>query len=69
MSSEYLFAHKNVLGLEQFSVTDIEHILNTAESFKEISVSSGAKSGPQEAMKCMPSLASIWAIRDSAAIS
>ena len=37
MSSEYLFAHKNVLGLEQFSVTDIEHILNTAESFKEIS--------------------------------
>ena len=37
MSSEYLFAHKHILGLEQLSVPDIEHILNTAESFKEIS--------------------------------
>ncbi len=37
MSSEYLFAHKHVLGLDHLSVQDIEHILNTAESFKEIS--------------------------------
>jgi aspartate carbamoyltransferase catalytic subunit len=37
MSSEYLFAHKHILGLDQLSVPDIEHILNTAESFKEIS--------------------------------
>ena len=37
MSSEYLFAHKHILGLEHLSVPDIEHILNTAESFKEIS--------------------------------
>jgi aspartate carbamoyltransferase catalytic subunit len=37
MSSEYLFAHKHILGIEQLSVSDIEHILNTAESFKEIS--------------------------------
>ncbi len=37
MSSEYLFAHKHILGLDHLSVPDIEHILNTAESFKEIS--------------------------------
>jgi aspartate carbamoyltransferase catalytic subunit len=37
MSSEYLFAHKHILGLDHLSVHDIEHILNTAESFKEIS--------------------------------
>jgi aspartate carbamoyltransferase catalytic subunit len=37
MSSEYLFAHKHILSLEQLSVPDIEYILNTAESFKEIS--------------------------------
>ena len=37
MSSEYLFAHKHILGLDHLSVSDIEHILNTAESFKEIS--------------------------------
>jgi len=37
MSSEYLFAHKHILGLDQLSIPDIEHILNTAESFKEIS--------------------------------
>ena len=37
MSNEYLFAHKHILGLDHLSVTDIEHILNTAESFKEIS--------------------------------
>jgi len=37
MSSEYLFAHKHILGLDHLTVQDIEHILNTAESFKEIS--------------------------------
>jgi aspartate carbamoyltransferase catalytic subunit len=37
MSSEYLFAHKHILGLDHLSVHDIELILNTAESFKEIS--------------------------------
>ena len=37
MISEYLFAHKHILGLDHLSVSDIEHILNTAESFKEIS--------------------------------
>jgi aspartate carbamoyltransferase catalytic subunit len=37
MSREYLFAHKHILGLDHLSVHDIEHILNTAESFKEIS--------------------------------
>ena len=37
MSSEYLFAHKHILDLDHLSVSDIEHILNTAESFKEIS--------------------------------
>jgi aspartate carbamoyltransferase catalytic subunit len=37
MSKEYLFAHKHILGLDHLSVADIEHILNTAESFKEIS--------------------------------
>ena len=37
MSSEYLFAHKHILGLDHLSVQDIELILNTAESFKEIS--------------------------------
>jgi aspartate carbamoyltransferase catalytic subunit len=37
MSSEHLFAHKHILGLDHLSVPDIEHILNTAESFKEIS--------------------------------
>jgi len=37
MSSEYLFAHKHILGLDHLSVSDIGHILNTAESFKEIS--------------------------------
>ena len=37
MSSEYFFAHKHILGLDHLSVSDIEHILNTAESFKEIS--------------------------------
>ena len=37
MSNAYHFAHKHILGLDHLSVSDIEHILNTAESFKEIS--------------------------------
>ena len=37
MSNAYHFAHKHILGLDHLSVADIEHILNTAESFKEIS--------------------------------
>ena len=37
MSSAYLFGHKHILGLDHLSVPDIEHILNTAESFREIS--------------------------------
>jgi len=37
MSSEYLFVHRHILGLDHLSVPDIELILNTAESFKEIS--------------------------------
>jgi aspartate carbamoyltransferase catalytic subunit len=37
MTSEYLFNHKHILGLNDLSAADIEHILLTAESFKEIS--------------------------------
>ena len=37
MSSEYLFVHKHILGLDHLSVPDIELILNSADSFKEIS--------------------------------
>ena len=37
MKSEYVFSHRHILGMEQFSRDDIEHILATAESFKEIS--------------------------------
>ena len=37
MSSEYLFVHKHILGLDHLSVPDIEFILNSADSFKEIS--------------------------------
>lgn len=33
----YQFKHKHILGIEQFSVADIFHILDTAISFKEIS--------------------------------
>jgi len=35
--TEYTFGHKHILGLDHLSRPDIEHILNTAESFKEIS--------------------------------
>lgn len=36
MQSDYHFTHKHILGLEQLSPADINHILQTAESFKEI---------------------------------
>ena len=35
--SDYRFAHKHIFGIEQFSKEDIQHILSTARSFKEIS--------------------------------
>jgi len=38
MKSEHHFTHKHILGLEQLSRNDIDHILYTAESFKEISL-------------------------------
>ena len=34
---DYQFKHKHVFGIEQLSVADIEHILATARSFREIS--------------------------------
>lgn len=37
MATGTTFAHRHILGLEQFSREDISHILNTADSFKEIS--------------------------------
>ncbi len=37
MKSDYSFRHKHILGIEQLSVEDIEFILSTASSFKEIS--------------------------------
>ncbi len=37
MNTEYIFTHKHILGIEQFSSEDIFHILATAHSFKEIS--------------------------------
>ncbi|OGR00306.1 MAG: aspartate carbamoyltransferase [Deltaproteobacteria bacterium RIFOXYD12_FULL_55_16] len=37
MDPEYRFSHKHLLGLADFSVTDIQAVLQTAESFKEIS--------------------------------
>ena len=40
MHGEYHFAHKHVLGLADFSVADIDLVLQTAESFKEISTRS-----------------------------
>ncbi|THB77874.1 MAG: aspartate carbamoyltransferase catalytic subunit [Desulfobulbaceae bacterium] len=33
----YQFAHKHIFGIRQLSSTDIEHIITTAQSFKEIS--------------------------------
>ncbi|HIJ79720.1 MAG: aspartate carbamoyltransferase catalytic subunit [Desulfobulbaceae bacterium] len=40
MPGEYHFTHKHVLGLADFSVADINLVLQTAESFKEISTRS-----------------------------
>jgi len=37
LGKEYFFQHKHILGLEQMSREDIDHILSTAQSFKEIS--------------------------------
>ena len=37
MKSEYNFAHKHILGLDHLSEHDINYILQSAESFKEIS--------------------------------
>ncbi len=37
MATEYFFSHRHILGIDHLSVADIDHILNTAESFKEIS--------------------------------
>ncbi len=40
MNTEYTFRHKDILGIEQLSVEDIQYILSTARSFKEISTRS-----------------------------
>ncbi len=37
LQSDYQFSHKNIFGIEQLSVQDIEHVLATANTFKEIS--------------------------------
>jgi len=37
MTSDYRFAHKHILSLEDFSRPDIEYLLQTAKSLKEIS--------------------------------
>jgi len=37
METEYSFQHKHILGLENLSTDDISFILQTAESFREIS--------------------------------
>ncbi len=37
LTTDYLFKHHHILGIEQFSPEDIAHILSTAKSFKEIS--------------------------------
>ncbi|RUM37497.1 MAG: aspartate carbamoyltransferase [Desulfobulbus sp.] len=37
MATEYFFSHRHILGIDHLSCDDIGHILNTAESFKEIS--------------------------------
>jgi len=37
LTTDYLFKHKHILGIEQFSPEDIAHVINTAKSFKEIS--------------------------------
>jgi len=37
LSRTYIFKHKHILGIDQFSAEDIFHILRTAQSFTEIS--------------------------------
>ncbi len=37
MQADYRFRHKHILGLEQMSAEDIQHIITIARSFKEIS--------------------------------
>lgn len=37
MATGYYFSHRHILDIGQFSPEDIQHILNTADSFKEIS--------------------------------
>ncbi|OGQ97623.1 MAG: aspartate carbamoyltransferase [Deltaproteobacteria bacterium RIFOXYD12_FULL_57_12] len=37
MRPDYRFTHKHILGIDHLSCDDIEHILQVAESFKEIS--------------------------------
>lgn len=37
MGTGYFFPHRHILGIDELSREDIEHILTTAESFKEIS--------------------------------
>lgn len=37
MATGYFFTHRHILDIGQFSPDDIQHILNTADSFKEIS--------------------------------
>lgn len=37
MNTEYIFPHRHILGMDQFSREDITHILDTAESFRDIS--------------------------------
>jgi aspartate carbamoyltransferase catalytic subunit len=40
MAPGTIFTHRHILGMDQFSREDIIHILNTADSFKEISARS-----------------------------
>ncbi|NTV12424.1 MAG: aspartate carbamoyltransferase catalytic subunit [Desulfobulbaceae bacterium] len=40
MTEEFSFKHKNIISLEDFSVDDINLILHTSDSFKEISTRS-----------------------------
>lgn len=37
MVTEYFFSHRHILGIDRLSIDDINHILNTASSFQEIS--------------------------------
>lgn len=37
MAIGYFFSHRHILGIDHLSADDIDHILTTAESFKEIS--------------------------------